>query len=1073
MLWLAFFNLKILNKSLSAALAAVLMLLGWQCAAAQPLLLSSSTAQRDSFANNQSALRQKLDSPLDNRASDFSNKSLNAPQAVAYTANSAGGVVDETFNAGVLGGQGYVNAVVVQPDGKILIGGLFNEINGVACNFIARLNSDQSIDETFNPGAGANNTIRAIAVQPDGKILIGGSFTEFNGNAVNRIGRLNSDGSFDASFNAGTGANSTVETIAVQPNGKVLVGGSFSSFNDATHNRIARLNSNGSLDTGFSIGTGANGTVYAIAVQTDGRILVGGTFITFNGIVSRHLVRLDFGGGNDSTLTSGFDSGTASQVRALQIQPDGKILVGGFFTAYSDVTSNGLVRVSNNGSLETAFPTLPATVSERAIVSIVLQPDEKIVVGGAYYDEIFNELGGIERFNADGGLDSTFTPPASLNAPIVSVAVQLDGKIVCAGFFTSVASVERSYLIRLNSDGSQDNAATAAIEANGVVYSIAPQTNGKILIGGDFKFVNGVRKNRIARLNSDGSLDSSFNSGTGTDGTVRAIVVQPDGRILVGGLFGSYNGTTSFYGLVRLNSDGSLDSSFRFAASSFLGVYAIAIQPDGKILVAGGFQRPNVGGSVGVVRLNQDGSLDSSFNYSFQSQNVRALTLQSDGKICFGGAFSGSMRTFLGRFNSNGSLDNTFPGANSTVETIVAQTDGKIMVGGSFTGIGGTSVIRIARLNSDGSVDSSFNPGAGADNTVFGIAQQPDGKTLIGGRFTRYNNQPINRLARLNSDGSLDTSFNIGTGANAYVDEIALQADGKIIVGGNFSAFNNQPHKGLVRLQSAATAIRAPYDFDGDGKTDFAVFRPSNAVWYLQNTQTGFAAAEWGIATDKLVPADYDGDGKTDIAVYRGGTWYLLRSTAGVAVIEYGLAGDIPVPADYTGDGKAELAVYRQGVWYILNLVNNQTSAAQFGLAGDLPVPADYDGDGKTDLALYRGGVWYLLQSLDGFKAFEFGLADDKPAVGDYDGDARADAAVYRNGEWYLLRSQAGFAGVQFGVGSDKPTVGDYDGDGKSDIAVWRPENGAFYILRSSGNQPLIYQFGLNGDAPVAASFVP
>jgi hypothetical protein len=270
-----------------------------------------------------------------------------------------------------------------------------------------------------------------------------------------------------------------------------------------------------------------------------------------------------------------------------------------------------------------------------------------------------------------------------------------------------------------------------------------------------------------------------------------------------------------------------------------------------------------------------------------------------------------------------------------------------------------------------------------------------------------------------------------------------------------------------------SSSTRVQFDFDGDGKTDYGVFRPSGGAWYLQNSTSGFFATQFGISTDKLTPADFDGDGKTDIAVFRDGTWYLQRSQQGFTGVQFGVSSDIPVPADYDGDGKADVAVFRpsNGTWYLLRSQLGFTGI-QFGISTDKPVAADFDGDGKADLAVYRDGTWYLLQSQLGFTGIQFGIAGDKRVPGDYDGDGKADLAVFRNGFWYLLRSQLGFTGVQFGAANDKTAVGDYDGDGKADVAVWRSTDGAFYVLQSQAGF-VGFQFGADGDTPVASAFVP
>lgn len=265
---------------------------------------------------------------------------------------------------------------------------------------------------------------------------------------------------------------------------------------------------------------------------------------------------------------------------------------------------------------------------------------------------------------------------------------------------------------------------------------------------------------------------------------------------------------------------------------------------------------------------------------------------------------------------------------------------------------------------------------------------------------------------------------------------------------------------------------RARMDYDGDGRTDVSVFRPSNGVWYLNRSQAGFSATAFGISTDKIVPADYDGDGKTDIGVFRDGNWYLLRSQSGFGAVSFGMPGDIPQPEDFDGDGKADPAVFRpsNGTWYMLNSTSG-FSAVNFGIATDKPVAADYDGDSKADPAVYRDGNWYILQSQLGFKAVGFGLPTDRPIAVDYDGDNKADVSVYRDGNWYQLRSGSGFVAVNFGLSTDTPAAGDFDGDGRDDVAVFRPSNGVWYMLNSSNGNFAFSAFGVSTDIPTTAAF--
>jgi hypothetical protein len=287
---------------------------------------------------------------------------------------------------------------------------------------------------------------------------------------------------------------------------------------------------------------------------------------------------------------------------------------------------------------------------------------------------------------------------------------------------------------------------------------------------------------------------------------------------------------------------------------------------------------------------------------------------------------------------------------------------------------------------------------------------------------------------------------------------------------------------GLITIAAApAASVKIPSDFDGDGKTDLSVWRPSNVDgvpdFYVFNSMSNtVSGVAFGIVGDVIAPGDYDGDNKTDYGVYRNGTWFILRSSGGFQITQFGLAGDKPTPGDFDGDNKADISVFRPstGVWYTIRSSDNAITVTQFGLAGDIPVFGRYDGDNRDDIAVFRSNTWYVLQSSNaGVAIVQFGTAGDIPTAGDYDGDGRYDYAVFRpsNGVWYNLQSSNGaFRALQWGTNGDVPAPGDYDGDSKFDSAVFRTS--VWYVLRTTNGSFFASQFGLATDKPVPSAYI-
>ncbi len=356
-------------------------------------------------------------------------------------------------------------------------------------------------------------------------------------------------------------------------------------------------------------------------------------------------------------------------------------------------------------------------------------------------------------------LDPAFQTKTSIDNFVRSVAVQADGKIVLGGGFENVEGIECKRIARLNADGSFDKNFAAALD--NVLYAVVAQNDGKILLGGDFNDVSGQVCKSVARLANDGSLDNEFHRLTDMEGTIRSICLQPDGKILVAGSFQAIPGAKRNH-LARLKADGSLDAAFKAGANGV--IWPVVVQSDDKILIGGDFNTVDGVKLHRIARINPDGQVDKDFNPG--------------------------------------------AGANKWVYAIAVQKDGRIVIGGDFTEFNGRPRNRVARLESDGSLDATFNPGAGPDSGIRSIIVQADQKILLGGIFRFFNDVPLNHIARLNFNGSVDASFDSGTGFNDVVRTMALQEDGKILVAGHFTNYNGVACSRIARLQGATAKAK-------------------------------------------------------------------------------------------------------------------------------------------------------------------------------------------------------------------------------------------------------------------------
>jgi uncharacterized delta-60 repeat protein len=349
-------------------------------------------------------------------------------------------------------------------------------------------------------------------------------------------------------YDFGTGFNSDPEIIRQQADGKLVVAGFYTTYQGVSANRIVRLNTDFSIDDTFVYGTGFNGEAVALAIQSDGKILVGGNFTTYKGTARNRIIRLETDGSIDTTF--GIGTGFNATVWAITIQPDGKILVGGEFTSYSGAIESKIVRLNTNGTIDTTFD---SPIINNTVFDIGVQPDDKVVVVGAFTQVSGITNNKIVRFSSTGVIDNTFVTGGLNNFGGFAVLCQADGKVVVGGDFTTVSGVSSSGIVRLLSGGSIDNTfvvGTGFGQTGGTLQILdITATNGKYLVSGQFGSYNGTTAKALVRLNTDGTVDTTLNQGSGFTYNISGFslpsAVLSNGNIVVGGDLSAYNGVST------------------------------------------------------------------------------------------------------------------------------------------------------------------------------------------------------------------------------------------------------------------------------------------------------------------------------------------------------------------------------------------------------------------------------------------------------------------------------------------------------------------------------------------------
>ncbi len=677
------------------------------------------------------------------------------------------------------------------------------------------------IDPGFVIGTGASSTVSDLVVQPDGSIWISGSFSSVNGVSRNGVAKLAANGTVDTGFVPPTSLSGATRVVPLS-GGKLLVGLSSVGSGSTLRQGIARLHVDGTVDTSFNAGTAVTSSVNAIETMSDGRILVGGTF-------SKGLVRLSV----DGVLDPSFVINTGGSVNALHLRPDGKIMVGGSFTTFDGIPRAGLCRLHENGGVDTTFGS-DGSGPGSSVFDIKSDTNGNIIAVGSFSVSGNPALQYVARFSETGVPDRYFT--SGITSTVHSVQTLADGRILIGGDFTSVSSITRQRIALLHADGKPDATFDAASGASSTVRRVAIAPDGKVLMGGSFSTVAGASSRSLAKVTAPVSATRPAAGAAGSRVVAVGDVLTIQGSNLAnvtgvrfsGGVSATYSvisnalisvtvPTGAGGGPITLKSaftdgispfpiypmplaPGTIDPQFDPGSGAGSTVYALARDASGRILAAGDFSTVNGIGRNGLARFLSNGSVDPSFNPPSGSSSPRVLALQADGKILAGG-FNIGGKPGIARLNADGSLDNTFNASAAVtsgyVYAIALQADGKILIGGSFTR-------RLARLNQDGTPDTTFDVGSGASSDVNVLKILADGKIVIGGSFTTYNGISAKYLARTQSNGVLDPTFQVtGTGISSTIEALAVLPGDDLIVGGSFYSINGKSaYRYLSRLRA-------------------------------------------------------------------------------------------------------------------------------------------------------------------------------------------------------------------------------------------------------------------------------
>lgn len=783
------------------------------------------------------------------------------------------GALDEEFVPPSDLTAGSINAAAASTNG-IWICGNFIKAGGRTLNRVAKLTSTGAVDPAFTSPFAAEGYVTLLAVQPDGKPIISGAFTNLGGVGITNLVRLNSDGAVDTSFRSPFGSTERFSRALLLPNGQLIAAvATYADYGlSVTAPRLVRLNPDGSLDSTFQVGFESpgqsyNSGIYSLSLQQDGKILVSGTFLKANGVPRGKLARLT----PDGTLDYCFDVAMGGDWYPLAVAPvnDGSIIVG---------ASGGSVQGLQNPYLLRLLPPPDCTtaVIEMAVPAIQVREDgmraQIPLIRHGGLDRVQTVTFGTRYGSAVPGTDYqavigtiTFTKGERSQSIFIPVLgdTSTEGPETFEVFLTKAQDGallgDATNVVVTLTDSSKGTAGAPdtnfVIRLNGAVETISPLDDGRVVIGGTFTKVNDQATPHLVRLRADGTVETPFLHAQGLDGPISSVTVDSTGRTLVAGDFQNVDGVRR-PGLVRFDANGVRDDGFApfdsIPTNSYYhpSIWAVTTLADGSVVCAGDL--PIAEGSRGVLlRLSENGIIDQAFTNHMPQVEIYQLEPSRDGGFYAWGTGLGSS---LSKLKSDGTLDPGFIPSADRQSTYYSGRfsllpDGRIVVAGAPSwAYGLPSAGPLWRLNPDGSTDVGFQIQGTSFETlesVDALATSADGRVLVSGAFSTPSGSGFTALRRFHADGSVDRGFDPGTGLTAKsgsyaaANAIAVLPSGGWLIGGDFSGYNGFTQANLVKV--LAETLNQPLSFS---------FNVTNLDLVETNTSLSFEVRRGGDASE-------------------------------------------------------------------------------------------------------------------------------------------------------------------------------------------------------------------------------